>query len=358
MQILLVDDDVIALNLLSNAITCFGYDVLCANNGREALDLVRKHSPRMIISDVNMPELDGEELCREVRRKNSIHYTYIILLTSAKDTKSVVSGLDAGADDYLAKPIQPEELRLRIEAGKRILAIEGRDMMIFSLAKLAESRDNDTGRHLERIREFSKILAVELATHQKFESIIDQQFIDLIYMTSPLHDIGKVGIPDHILLKPGKLTDDEFEAMKLHTLIGGETLRAAAESHPEATFLQMALDITLMHHEKWNGKGYPHGLSGEDIPLSARIVAVADVYDALTTQRVYKPAFSHDEAREIILESCGSHFDPDIVEAFVKVEPEMRRVKELLDSHCSESNPSFSGISEMSIRTELPAYAS
>ena len=155
--------------------------------------------------------------------------------------------------------------------------------------------------------------------------------MELIYLTSPLHDVGKVGIPDAVLLKPGKLTPEEFEVMKRHTLIGGETLHASAQAHPEASFLTMALDIALKHHEKWDGSGYPFGLAGENIPLSARIVAIADVYDALTTKRVYKPAFTHEAATDIIRQSSGKHFDPDMVTAFFNIEEQIRAIQSELD---------------------------
>jgi putative two-component system response regulator len=217
--------------------------------------------------------------------------------------------------------------------------LEGRDMMIFSLAKLAESRDTDTGTHLERIREYSKVLATELMNWPKFECVVDAQFVELIYLTSPLHDIGKVGIPDSVLLKPGKLTSEEFDIMKRHTLIGGETLYASANAYPEAGFIKMALDITLKHHERWDGTGYPFQLRGEQIPLCARIVAIADVYDALTTKRVYKDAYTHEEAARIIYDSRGTHFDPDLVDAFANVEEQMRAIRTRLDDAPPVASP-------------------
>ena len=331
LKVMIVDDDPIALEMLASFLQLAGYNVELASNGKEALEKMRHYTPRIVISDVDMPEMNGVELCRAIRNRQSIQYTYLILLTSHSDSDSVLLGLDAGADDYLSKPFRHEELRLRLEGGRRLLTLEGRDMMIFSLAKLAESRDQDTGTHLERIREYSKVLATELMSWPKFEHVVDAQFVELIYLTSPLHDVGKVGIPDSVLLKPGKLTPDEFEVMKRHTLIGGETLSASAQAHPEASFLKMALDIALKHHERWDGTGYPFQLKGEDIPLSARIVAVADVYDALTTKRVYKPAFTHETAANIIYKSRGSHFDPDLVDAFARVEGQMRRIRFELD---------------------------
>ena len=187
------------------------------------------------------------------------------------------------------------------------------------------------------MREYCRLLAEYLSTTEKFRHCIDADYVRPIYMTSPLHDIGKVGIPDHVLLKPGKLTLDEFEIMKLHTVIGAQTLDAALNAQPNAAYLRFARDIAWSHHEKYNGLGYPRGLKGEDIPLCGRIVAIADVYDALTTKRVYKPAFTHEKARGIILEGRGTDFDPDIVDAFSHLEHEFIAIKERLDGSSSET---------------------
>jgi putative two-component system response regulator len=333
-----VDADPIEAAELRSDLEKSGYEVELAHDGTTALEKLRRFLPRFIICDLEMPGMSGIDLCRNIRSRPSTQYTYFILLTTTSDAESVLAGLDGGADDYLSKPFSFEELQLRLETGKRLLTFEGRDMMIFSLAKLAESRDTDTGKHLERMREYSRAIARELARLQKFESVIDAQFIDLLYITAPLHDIGKVGIPDSVLLKPGKLTPEEFEIMKRHTLIGGATLQASAEAYPEASFLQMALDIALKHHEKWDGSGYPFGLSGEDIPLSARIVALADVYDALTTKRVYKPVMSHEDAIDIIRSSSGHHFDPEIVDAFFRIELEIREIQSALDETQQEED--------------------
>ena len=199
---------------------------------------------------------------------------------------------------------------------------------ILGLAKLAEYRDEGTGTHLERIREYAKILAEELGRIPAYRNIITNEYIDDIYQSSILHDIGKVGIPDAILLKPGKLTDQEFETIKRHTLLGGDAIRAIEAQIEGKSFLKMGREIAYNHHEKWDGSGYPAGLKGEDIPLSARIVAVADVYDALTTERFYKRAYSHEKSRQIILSLKGSHFDPRIVEVFEQLGDEFNRIRE------------------------------
>ena len=195
-----------------------------------------------------------------------------------------------------------------------------RDVTIMALAGLAETRDNETGGHIIRTQEYVKALAVNLRNHPQYQEYLDDTVIDLLYKSAPLHDIGKVGIPDSILLKPGKLSDEEFEIMKTHTTLGVEALRGAA-AHLEANnFLQVAQDLICSHHEKWDGNGYPQGLRGVSIPLAGRIMAVADVYDALICKRVYKEAFPHEKAKSIIVDGKGSHFDPDIVDAFLAIE--------------------------------------
>jgi putative two-component system response regulator len=299
-------------------------------DGREAYELIRRGEIRMVVSDWCMPEMTGVELCRQIRQRHGGAYVYVILLTSNNRTQDVVEGLNAGADDYITKPFQPEELQVRLRAGERILSLESRDLTIFALAKLAESRDPDTGAHLERIREYCRLMAEELSRFDNPPPEVDGDFVQLIYLTSPLHDIGKVGIPDNILLKPGPLDDQEFEIMKQHTVIGGETLDALASSHPEAGFLLMARDIAWTHHERYDGSGYPRGMTGHEIPLCGRIVAVADVYDALTSRRVYKDAYSHEAAVSIICDGRATHFDPDIVDAMLRREDDFLRLKEAL----------------------------
>jgi len=283
MRVLVVDDDPVTTEIIVENLRHFGYDVTAASNGREAFDLVRTGQFHLVVSDWQMPEMSGLELCREIRKRSWAGYIYVILLTSRGGVENVVSGLNAGADDFLTKPFQPDELRMR---------------------------------------EYSRILAEELSKWPKYADIIDGDYVQLIYVTSPLHDIGKVGIPDAVLLKPGKLTPAEFEIMKTHTVLGGETLRVVAKSRPDAQFLSMALEIALTHHERFDGHGYPDGLRGEDIPLCGRIVALADVYDALRSKRVYKAALDHLTARDTILAERGKHFDPDIVRAFLNREQE------------------------------------
>jgi putative two-component system response regulator len=331
MRALVVEDDCVSSQFLSSSLTCFGYEVTTATNGREALELVRSGEYRIVISDWEMPEMCGDELCRQIRARKSSGYIYIMLVTYFDGIDRVVEGLRAGADDFLSKPYHPDELRSRLRVAERILALESRDVLLFAMAKLTESRDVDTGMHLDRIREYCRVLALELAGWDKYRAEIDGEYVHLLYLTSPLHDIGKVGIPDSILLKPGPLTPEEFEVMKTHTTIGGETLNAVTQAHPEARYLSMARDIALTHHERFDGSGYPFGLSGTDIPLCGRLTALADVYDALTTRRVYKDKMSHADARLVIIEGSGTHFDPDVVHAFLKREEEMVRISRTMD---------------------------
>ncbi|GAB4150550.1 MAG: two-component system response regulator [Planctomycetaceae bacterium] len=337
MRVLIVDDEEISLEMLTHTLKEAGYDVQSATNGRDALEMLRSGQFQLVVSDWEMPEMDGLELCRQIRAKGFSSYTYVILVTSHEGGDNVVRGLEAGADDFISKPVYPAELCVRLKAGERLLALESRNLMIFSLAKLAESRDPDTGAHLERIREYCRILAQDLSTLPEYAELVDGDYVHSIYLTSPLHDIGKVGIPDNILLKPGKLTTDEFEIMKTHTTIGAETLEASLKKSPNAGYLIMARDIALTHHERYDGTGYPQGLSGEDIPLCGRIVALADVYDALTTKRVYKDAFTHEVARSIIVAGSGVHFDPQIVKSFLRNE---KRFLEIHDKY-QNSNEAF-----------------
>ena len=330
MRVLIVDDDLCTIATLEAFLNSYGYEVAWATDGVEAFDLIQEGDYRLVISDWEMPGIDGPELCQRVRERQLGSYVYFILLTSRENESDLVTGLDAGADDFLRKPFNPDELRVRLRAADRISSLEARDVFIFSLAKLAESRDSETGEHLERIREYSYELARELGRRDAYRHIIDADFIRTIYATSPLHDIGKVGIPDAILLKPGKLTAEEYEIMKTHTLIGADTLATAAGDNPES-FYAFARDIVLTHHERFDGSGYPKGLRGQAIPLCGRIVAVADVYDALTTARVYKPAFSHEKAKQIILDDMGIAFDPVVVDAFLRCEKRFLEIRQHLD---------------------------
>lgn len=328
MKVLVVDDERIALRAAAYTLEQAGYEVTMAQDGREALGILARGEHRLVVTDWRMPVMDGLELCRAIRSGQFTRYIYCIMLTGQTRPEETVEGLSAGADDYVHKPFNPAELILRVNIGRRIIGQEMRDMTIFTLAKLAESRDPETGEHLQRVRNYCRVIASHLQESAKFRGQVDDEYVGLIYQTSPLHDIGKVAIPDRILLKPGPLTAEEFEIMKTHTVHGAATLDAALKEYPGTSFLEMARDIALGHHEKYDGRGYPRGLAGEEIPLSARIMALADVYDALTSRRVYKEAFSHDKARSIIVEGAGKHFDPAMVEIFLVHERQFIELRE------------------------------
>jgi len=336
MQVLVVDDNPIAVDMLENTLRRAGYDVVTASSGRAALEILDRGSCQLVITDWEMPEMTGLELCRRIRYLSTLNYIYVILLTARHDASDSIEGMTAGADDFIVKPFQPSELVLRVKAGERLLALETRELLIFALAKLAESRDSDTGAHLERVRTYSRIIAEHLLKLPKYREQVNAEFVRLIYLTSPLHDIGKVAVPDQILLKPGPLTEEEFSVMKTHTTRGAETLDAALKQYPSARFLRMARDIAASHHEWYDGSGYPRGLAGQAIPLSARIVALADAYDALTSKRVYKDAFTHEKARAAVIKGRGTHFDPDVVDAFLANETKFIAVQQSLPD---ESTP-------------------
>ena len=329
--VLVVDDDEITRELIEHTLVSAGYEVQTACDGQAALEIIRRDDTRLVISDWEMPGMQGDELCRAVRAADLSAYVYIILLTSLHGPDQVVAGLSAGADDFISKPFNRDELIVRMRAGERVLSLETRDVTIFALARLAESRDSDTGAHLERVQSYSRALAQHLALREGFRRLVDPEFVRLIFLTSPLHDIGKVGVSYCVLLKPGQLNEREFAIMQTHTTLGAQTLTAAMARYPHAKFLQMARDIAATHHERFDGSGYPAGLRGEAIPLSGRIVALADVYDALTSRRVYKPALTHEIARSMIVAEAGKHFDPEVVAAFLSAENEFLAINDRYD---------------------------
>jgi putative two-component system response regulator len=332
-QVLVVEDDDISRMMLENTLTHAGFEVITASDGLEALEQLHAGTCRLVITNWDMFPMNGIELCHAIRRGQFAGYIYVILLTSHDSQRATIEGLSSGADDFIKKPFDPAELAVRVRVGERVVALESREVTIFALAKLAESRDPETGAHLERVRNYCRVLARHMSMQPKFAHQIDGDFVRLIFVTSPLHDIGKVGIPDNVLLKRGMLTPEEFEIMKTHATLGAETLGAALEQFPYAQFLRMAHEIAATHHEHWDGSGYPRGLRGEAIPLSGRIVAVADVYDALSSKRVYKDAYSHEVARNIIADGAGTHFDPDIVAAFLACEDQFLAIRDRLEDN-------------------------
>ncbi|MEA1950976.1 MAG: response regulator [Planctomycetota bacterium] len=344
-NILIVDDD-IAIRRLFRTLLSRNYTVREAHSGEEAIEVITLWSPDLVLLDIMMPGIDGYETCRQLRASSVDNPPQVIMVSSKSATAEQARAFEVGADDYLVKPIDPVELRSRVELHFRLresqagleslrrevdghhqvlkrtvqerieqtLAIQ--DVAVFTLAKMAESRDKETGEHIERMREYSQRLAQELQYHGPYADKIDDSFLADLYRSSPLHDIGKVGIPDAILFKPGLLTPEEFKVMQGHAMIGGNILNEAVMQLKGGGFLAMATLIAQFHHERWDGGGYPAGLVGDEIPLPARIVSVADVFDALTTARPYKDAWSPDRAKRFIDEAADTQFDPLIVAAF------------------------------------------
>lgn len=330
-RVLVVDDEGVSRTLLSQSLQRHGFDVLEACGAEHAMELIRQNECQLVITDWEMPGMSGLDLCKSLRAGAVDWYVYIVIVTQHDDIRDVINGLEAGADDFVTKPFDPLELAIRLRAGQRILTVGSTEMTIFALAKLAESRDPETGAHLERVQHYCRALTAALRLEPSLAAHIDAEFEHLVYHTSPLHDIGKVAIPDRVLLKAGRLSPDEFEIMKTHTLRGAETLEAAIRKYPNAPFLRMARDIALTHHERYDGSGYPHGLRGDNIPLAGRIMAVADVYDALTSKRVYKEAHSHAACRDALVQGSGTHFDQRVVRAFLTQEQQFVRIREAFD---------------------------
>jgi putative two-component system response regulator len=356
MRALMVDDDELSLELLEGVLRELGYDVERAVNGKEAIEKLRREPIHLVITDWDMPEMNGLELCRAIRSEDFDGYVFIIMLTGRDSGKQRIEGLHCGADAFLTKPLNPDELLVSLKTAERILALETRDLAMFALAKLSESRDPETGAHIERVQSYARLLAQYLSTTERHHGLIDTEFVRLIYQTSPLHDIGKVGIPDNVLLKPGKLDAQELQIMRTHASLGAQTLEASLQRFPNVQFLQMARDIALYHHEKWDGSGYPHGLANTKIPLAARIVALADVYDALTSRRVYRDAMTHMQAKTLIIRERDAHFDPDVVDAFLAVERQFISVHErFCDDEQEERSREAAGAAKQQDAQRKPA---
>jgi putative two-component system response regulator len=341
MKIMLVDDDAIALTMVKRLLTREKHEVIVAENGRQALELLKEHSVRIVITDWNMPQMDGIDLCQRLRNVpcrglddmpdkfcQVRGYVYVILVTSRSSKDEMLAGLWAGADDFITKPFEPAELLLRIRNAERILKLESASTAIYALAKLVAAKEGGCTRRLDRLREYARTIAAKLADDPAIAATLQPGFAELIYQASPLYDIGKAGVPDSVLQKAGNLSHAEWAALKRHCEIGAKALETPAELSPGADFLVMARDIAWAHHERWDGDGFPRGLKGDDIPLAARIVAVADAYSALSWRRTYKPALAHAAARDMIAEGAGTHFDPRVVKAFLDCEQEIEGIRQ------------------------------
>lgn len=348
--VLVVDDTPENLTLMGSLLREH-FLVKVANHGEKALKIAQSGAPPdLILLDIMMPDMDGHEVCRRLKAGSATRDIPVIFLTARSEPDDERAGLALGAVDYITKPISPAILLARVnthlalkatadflrdksaylerEVAMRTLEVQAiQDVTIMAMTSLAETRDNETGNHIRRTQLYVKTLAERLRHHPRFEHLLNDRMIELLYKSAPLHDIGKIGIPDHILLKPGKLTVDEFEIMKTHTTLGRNAIEDAERRlGMRVAFLSVSKEIAYSHQEKWDGSGYPEGLAGDAIPVSARLMAVADVYDALISKRVYKPAFSHDQACGIIVRGKGAHFAPDMVDAFVDLAEDFRRI--------------------------------
>ncbi|MES2125984.1 MAG: two-component system response regulator [Pseudomonadota bacterium] len=348
--ILIVDDTPDNIMLLSRLLKD-KYNTKVATNGTTALQIANA-TPELdlILLDVMMPGVDGYETCRQLKANPKTADIPVIFLTAKSQVEDEAMGLTMGAVDYLTKPISPPILfarvatQLTLKNARQLLQDQNQnlekmvqertaqlslmqDATIMAMASMAETRDNETGNHIRRTQNYVRALAQHLQPHPRFASVLTDENIELLYKSAPLHDIGKVGIPDRVLLKPGKLDSDEFDVMKLHAVYGRDTIMLV-EKHlgGSNSFLMFAREIAHSHQEKWDGSGYPDNLTGDSIPVSARLMAVADVYDALISKRVYKPAFSHEEALAIMKKGRGSHFDPDILDAFFEIEQRFAQI--------------------------------
>lgn len=341
--ILIVDDDPANLTVL-NTILSPTYKVRAATSGMRALEMANlEPRPDLILLDIIMPEMDGYSVLKKLKDNPITNPIPVIFLTAVDSDNDERKGLQLGAVDYIIKPIKPLIMLARVQAQLTLKFANDflnnkndfleneitrrmeenqiiQNASIRALAHLAETRDPETGEHIKRTQKYVELLARKLQTHPRFKDILTSHFISLLTKSAPLHDIGKVGIPDNVLLKPGPLDDEEWEIMKTHAAIGAYAIELTEQDISQPIeFLSLSKEIAHWHHERWDGKGYPDGLTGDDIPISARFMAVADVFDALTSKRVYKEAMPYLEAKKIIISGRGKHFDSDIVDAFINI---------------------------------------
>lgn len=337
-QILLVENDREHRNYIASLCKLKGFNVNTASNGKEALEKAYKKSFDLVITAIKMPEMDGLEMIRLIKMIDPS--VVVIVISDNRDVEVMKKSMVSGAFDLLFKPIRKQDFIISIDrayehrklvvenvrhnkALEQLVARRTRDLFlsfeaaIFGFAKLVEYRDSETGFHLERLSDYSAVVSEKMSFLSKYKNLISYSYISHIRRSVLLHDIGKVGIPDRILLKPGKLTKNEFEIIKYHTVIGASALKEMQQKLGNKAFFNMGMLIANFHHERWDGKGYPEGLEKTQIPLSARIVAIADVFDALTSERPYKKAFSISKAIDIIKAERGQHFDPNVVDSFL-----------------------------------------
>lgn len=347
-NVLIVDDVIANLVILTDIIKKAGYVARPVTSVKQAMEAVDALLPDLILLDVTMPEIDGFEYCSMLKKDVRTREIPVIFISAITTPESKEKGFNMGAVDFIIKPFEAQEIYLRVNTHLKLYRMqrelenynrqlqktinaqirkmnEEQRLIMSAMAKLAEGRDNSECNHIENVGKNARLLALSLQFSPKFTRMISNEFADTIELAAPLHDIGKIRIPDRVLLKPGKLTPEEMEIMKTHSIVGADTLKSIYSMSEKNPAIEMAVDIALNHHERWDGKGYPNGLSGTDIPLAARITAIVDVYDVLVSTRCYKRAYSHEEAMEMINNDAGKSFDPDIVEIFNKVQKQLKR---------------------------------
>ncbi len=331
--ILVVDDTPENIDVLVGTLKS-EYNIMAATNGQMALNIVEAAQPDIILLDVMMPGMDGHEVCRHLKDNYKTRHIPVIFITAKSTVHDETIGLELGAVDYITKPISPPIVRSRVKTHlalhdqnreldrkvrqKTFELHQTRLQVIQRLGRAAEYKDDDTGLHVIRMSKYSQVLALA--------SGMNETDADLLQHAAPMHDIGKIGTPDHILKKPGKLDKDEFDVMKTHAEIGAMII-----GEDDSDLMQVARAVALTHHEKWNGQGYPKGLKGEDIPFVGRVVAIADVFDALTSKRPYKEAWPVQKAVNLLQSEAGEHFDPKLIPLFVKELPKILGIKEEFD---------------------------
>ncbi len=328
--VLIVDDSPESIDVLRGVLGS-EYRVCVAINGMKALEIAPNVNPDVILLDVMMPGMDGYETCKRLKAIESLAQTPVIFVTTLGETDSQLRGLELGAVDYITKPYAAALVRSRVRTHVSLYRhctqlqnmvmlrtaelLNTRLEIIRRLGRAAEYRDNETGMHVMRMSHITRLLAIAHG--------VDQAKAEILFQASPMHDVGKIGTPDHVLLKPGKLNEVEWTIIKKHTTIGAEIIG----DHP-SDLMATARVVALRHHERWDGSGYPGGLKGEEIPLEARIVAIADVFDALLSVRPYKPAWSIEKTMQYINDNSGSHFDPRLIETFLRILPECLAVRD------------------------------
>lgn len=348
--ILVVDDD--KMNLMTaKRLLAKLYRVITVNSGEMALTYLGRNIPDLILLDIKMPEMSGFDVMNKLRDNEEWKYIPVIFLTADRDSETELQCFEMGAKDYIVKPFVPAVMMSRIQRTielesykkdlegaiaeqadeilkKNMKIVKMQREVIVSMANLIESRDGSTGEHVKRTAIFVRLIAQDLMKHHMFEEILDEEYFEDLCKAAPMHDIGKITVPDYILKSTSNLSDEEFEKMKSHSVEGGKIIRNTLGKIEDPKYIEIAADTATYHHEKWDGSGYPEGRSGEDIPLCARIMAVADVFDALAFRRYYKEALSLDATFDIIEESSGTHFDPVVTDALCNVRKEIENMFE------------------------------